>query len=305
MRAIDLNLLVVFDAVMEDRSVTLAGSRLGLSQPAMSHALARLRHALKDELFIRSPNGMAPTARAEELAPSIRMALQGLRHSLELVQFEPATAARNYRLAVDNHSAVVLVGPIAERITAFAPNVTLEFLPSGALDTSALFDADALDLAIGPAHDQGERFSCELLLRDELVVVLRKDHPLAGPRRLPMQDFATAPNLEISSIHQQANFVDEWLARSQLTRRIALRAPLLSAAPILLASDMVSILPRRIAEQVVRLSPLTIRPLRDKSPVVELQMQWSRRVQNEPAHEWLRQIVRDVAAGLGATASND
>src|SRR3979490_3639298 len=88
--AIDLNLLVVFDAMMRDRSVTRAGQRLGLSQPAMSHALTRLRHMLKDELFIRSPTGMTPTPRADELATPIRIALDGLQQSLQPAQFDPA-----------------------------------------------------------------------------------------------------------------------------------------------------------------------------------------------------------------------
>src|SRR5882757_5397632 len=106
--AIDLNLLVVFDAIMRERSVTRAGRRLGLSQPAMSHALTRLRHALKDDLFIRSPKGMLPTPRAEQLALPVRQALDGLQRSLEPTQFDPSTATRNFRVAVDNYAAVVL-----------------------------------------------------------------------------------------------------------------------------------------------------------------------------------------------------
>src|SRR3979411_115898 len=111
--AIDLNLLVVFDAIMRDRSVTRAGQRLGLSQPAMSHALTRLRHMLKDELFVRSPNGMVPTPRAEELAARTSMALAGLRESLASVQFEPSKATATFRIALDNYAASVLVAPRA------------------------------------------------------------------------------------------------------------------------------------------------------------------------------------------------
>jgi DNA-binding transcriptional LysR family regulator len=111
--AIDLNLLVVFDAIMQERSVTGAGHRLGLSQPAMSHALTRLRHVVKDDSFIRSPKGMVPTPRAEQLALPVRAALEGLQHSLEPPQFDPSKAARNFRIAVDNYAAVVLVGPLA------------------------------------------------------------------------------------------------------------------------------------------------------------------------------------------------
>src|SRR6476660_119970 len=132
--AIDLNLLVVFDAIMRDRSVTRAGQRLGLSQPAMSHALTRLRHMLKDELFIRSPNGMMPTPRAEELASPIRMALDGLQQSLETVQFDPSKATATFRIAVDNYAAIVLVAPIAAHVARNAPGVKLDFRPSGTLD---------------------------------------------------------------------------------------------------------------------------------------------------------------------------
>src|SRR3981189_2199167 len=119
--AIDLNLLVVFDALMRDRSVTRAWQRLGLSQPAMSHALTRLRHMLKDELFVRSPNGMMPTPRAEQLATPIRIALDGLQQSLEPMQFEPAKATATFRIAVDNYAAIVLVAPIAEYVARNAP----------------------------------------------------------------------------------------------------------------------------------------------------------------------------------------
>src|SRR5260370_6295358 len=128
--ALDLNLLVVFDAIMRDRSVTRAGQRLGLSQPAMSHALTRLRHMLKDELFVRSPNGMVPTPRAEQLATPIRIARDGLQQSLEPGQFEPATATTAFRIAVDNYAAIVLVAPVAAYVARISPAVTLYFLPS-------------------------------------------------------------------------------------------------------------------------------------------------------------------------------
>ena len=119
--AIDLNLLVVFDAVMQERNVTRAGNRLGLSQPAMSHALARLRHMLKDQLFIRSPGGMVPTPRAEALALPIRQALDGLQHSLAPTQFDPAKATGAFQVAVDNYAAIVLAGPLASRVIKLAP----------------------------------------------------------------------------------------------------------------------------------------------------------------------------------------
>ena len=296
--AIDLNLLVVFDAVMQERNVTRAGQRLGLSQPAMSHALTRLRYMLKDDLFIRSPKGMLPTPRAEQLALPVRSALDGLQHSLEPSQFIASEATRSFRIAVDNYSAVVLVGLLVGRITKTAPGVTLEFRPSGTLNVLDLLDRGELDLAIGRLPEQGERFSRLTLLRDDFVLVLRKDHPATSARALSMERFAALSHLEISSVAYDTEFIDQALAKRKLTRRIQLRAPFLSAVRILIASDMVSVLQRRVAEELVRYRPLLIRPLPHSSPTLETAMIWPRWLENQPAHRWLRELVTLVTSGL-------
>jgi DNA-binding transcriptional LysR family regulator len=296
--AIDLNLLVVFDAVMQERSVTRAGHRLGLSQPAMSHALTRLRHMMKDDLFIRSPHGMVPTPRAEELALPVRAALDGLQHSLEPPHFDPSTATRNFRIAVDNYAAFVLVGPLVARIAKIAPKAKLDFRPSGTLNVPDLLDRDELDLAIGPFAGKGERFSRQPLLQDKFVAVLRKNHPAARKQELSMEKFAALPHLEISSAQHATDVIDEAIARWKLRRRIALRAPFLSAAQILAMSDMVSVFPRRMAEELVRYRPLVIRPLSHLSPIIETAMIWPRRLGNQPAHRWLRDVVGLVIKGL-------
>src|SRR6202008_2598139 len=111
-------------------------------------------HMLKDDLFVRSPKGMLPTPRAEQLALPVRSALDGLQHSLEPTQFSPSKATTSFRVAVDNYSAVVLVGPLAARITKIAPGVTLEFRPSGTLNISELLDRGELDLAVGHFPEQ-------------------------------------------------------------------------------------------------------------------------------------------------------
>src|ERR1700730_16094114 len=118
--AFDLNLLLVFDAVMQDRSVTRAGGRIGLSQPAMSHALNRLRHMLKDELFVRTPEGMKPTPRAEQLAVPVSNALNEMQLALESEPFTPAEAERQFAVAVTNSAAVVLAPPLVAAVSAAA-----------------------------------------------------------------------------------------------------------------------------------------------------------------------------------------
>src|SRR5947209_11667888 len=118
--AFDLNLLIVFDAVMQERSVTRAGSRIGLSQPAMSHALGRLRHMLKDELFVRTPDGMVPTPRAEQLAEPLRRALSEMQLALEPETFVATEASRQFVIALNNYAAVVLASPLLVAVTAAA-----------------------------------------------------------------------------------------------------------------------------------------------------------------------------------------
>jgi DNA-binding transcriptional LysR family regulator len=296
--AIDLNLLVVFDAVVQERNVTRAGERLGLSQPAMSHALTRLRHMLKDDLFVRSPKGMLPTPRAEQLAVPVRMALDGLQHSLEPTQFDPSKATRRFRIAIDNYGAVVLVGILAERVGKAAPQVLLEFVPSGTLKLFDLLDNGELDLANAPSSALAERFSNQVLVHDDFVAVLRKNHPAASARELSIEALAALPHLEISSVRHSTDFVDQALARSKLSRRIALHAPFLSASRILVTSSMTSVLPRRVAEALSLHLPLTIRQLRFPSPIIKAMMIWPRWLDNQPAHSWLRNIISESGKDL-------
>src|SRR5258707_15639315 len=143
--------LVMFKEFMGDGLVTGGEQQLTLSHPDMSHALTRLRHMLKDELFVRSPNGMVPTPRADELATPIRIALDGLQQSLEPVQFDASTATASFRIAVDNYAAIVLVAPIAAHVARVAPGVKLDFRPSGTLDVLDQLDRSELHLAMGPS----------------------------------------------------------------------------------------------------------------------------------------------------------
>jgi DNA-binding transcriptional LysR family regulator len=299
--AIDLNLLVVFDAIMRDRSVTRAGLRLGLSQPAMSHALTRLRHTLKDELFVRSPNGMMPTPRAEQLATPIRIALDGLQESLEPDQFEPATAATTFRIAVDNYAAIVLVAPIAAHVARIAPGVRLDFRPSGTLDIFGQLDRSELHLAMGPSAAQGERFSRRRLLQDQFVVVHRKGHPTAKVQEFSTEKLATLPQLEISSAQFGPDFAETGPARSKPGLRPAMRAPFLSAAQILATSDLVSVLPLNVAKNMTRSHHLVFRRLSRSPKPIEAAMIWLRRLDNQPAHAWLRDVIGRVTGDLRDT----
>jgi DNA-binding transcriptional LysR family regulator len=295
-RAFDLNLLVVFDAVMQDRSVTRAGRRIGLSQPAMSHALNRLRDFLKDELFIRTPTGMRPTPRAEQLAALLRHALRDLQRALQPETFVPATADRRFSLAINNYAAVVVAPPLVTAVSTAAPSVHLDLRPSGTLDIIECLDRGDLDLAIGSLDSFGERFACTPLLEDEFVMVMRRRHP-AGRGALSAKVLARLTHLDPPT-GENTDFLDAWLSEQGLTRRIALRAPYLSARAILSRSDLAATLSRRIAQEFVRTDRLQIHELPVKSPVVRTTMLWHRRLDNHPAHRWLRDKVVEVTESL-------
>ncbi|MDB5360301.1 MAG: LysR family transcriptional regulator [Rhodospirillales bacterium] len=300
LRSLDLNLLVVFDAVMQERSVTKAAARLNMAQPALSHALTRLRHALQDDLFIRTPEGMAPTPQAENLADGVRAALQRLRTTLDsAASFMPATAERRFAIAVNNHAALVLAAPLAAAAAAEAPGVVLDFRPSGTLDLAEQLDRGDLALAIGATAAPGDRFSDVRLLHDRFVVLMRRGHPAEAQGALTMATFAAAPHLVITSSGEGIAFVDEALAREGLSRRVALRAPLLATWAALLQSDMIAVISERAAREFSRLASLTILSLPFPSPNLTTAMLWHRRVSGVHAHRWLRELVIRVAKTAG------
>jgi DNA-binding transcriptional LysR family regulator len=298
-RAFDLNLLVVFEALMQDGSVTRAGTRLGMSQPALSHALNRLRYLLKDQLFIRTPKGMVPTPRAEQLAAPLRHALAEMERALEPETFEPAQASRRFSIAVNNYAAIVMAAPLVAAVSADAPLVQLDLRPSGprSLDVFDRLDSGEIDVAIGTFDAVGERFETAPLLEDHFVAVMRRGHP-ASRGQLSTAAFAALAHAAISSSGDDTGFIDRSLAVGGTKRRIVLRLPYLSAGAVLGQSDMVATLSRRVGEAMVRGSTLQLRDLPFRSPTVRTSLLWHRRLEGSRAHRWLRELVVSVSRRL-------
>jgi DNA-binding transcriptional LysR family regulator len=293
----DLNLLVVFEAILRERSVTRAGERLGLSQPAMSHALNRLRWMLKDQLFIRTPEGMAPTPRAEQLAEPVRRALGDLRSALDPEEFMPAQAERRFTVAVNNYAAVVLAGPIAAACAASAPHVRVSMRPSGTLDLQDQLDRGELDLAIASHEVSGDRFVSRVLVEDEYVAVMRRDHP-ALRKDLDLKTLAAISHLVVSSSGEDLGFVDDALSAKGYARTIGVEAPYLSSGTILVTSDMVAVLGRELAKQFRAAYAIEFRDLPFAPPRLRSVMLWHKRFDDQPAHRWLRDTVARVATQL-------
>jgi DNA-binding transcriptional LysR family regulator len=294
---LDLNLLMVFDAVMRERSVVRAADALAISQPAVSHALNRLRHALKDKLFIRTPSGMLPTPRAEQLALPVRKALGELQLAVEGARFEPASAERRFTMAVNNYAAVVVAGPIVAAARAQAPKVRLSLMPSGTLNLVDRLDRSELDLAISGRAPDGERFASRLLIQDRFVAVFRSGHP-ALRKKLTIAALAALDYLAVTSSGENIDFLDTALQARKSARVIASEVPYLSAGAVLVQSNLVAILGRKLAVEFRRAYPIEIRELPFEAPSLRSVMSWHRRFDDLPAHRWLRDTIIDATAAL-------
>lgn len=290
---IDLNLLRVFDSIFRERNILRAAHQLGMSQPAASHALARLRHALKDDLFVRSARGMQPTPRAEQLAGPVRQALNYFELGLQSGPFDPATSAQRFTIALDNASAVTLTAPIIEAVTKAAPNVVTELRPSGTLDIDRMLDEADLDLFIGRAREPRERFASEELFSDDFVVVHRRAENMPSPP-LDLKALATRPHIRLSSAGDNTDFIDLWLKEHHAHREIRHSVPLLGCEAVLRQHDVLVITRRRIAMELCRGTGLVSDELPFVAPRVATNMRWHRRLDAQPAHSWLRQIIRQT-----------
>jgi DNA-binding transcriptional LysR family regulator len=296
-RAVDLNLLKAFAALMAERAVTRAAARIGLSQPAMSHALSRLRDLFGDELFVRTASGMEPTARAREIAPLIAAAIEHIEAALRLgAGFDPATSAATFTAGMAEYAEIALVGQLARAFAEKAPVATLRLLPASGTGIAEQLDRGAIDVAVAyvgnnlPAH-----IAAAVLLRDPFVVVARQDHPVAA-RPLSLEAYAAQNHLLVSPRGATSGALDRILVDFGLKRRIALLVATYLAVPAALAaSDLVATVPRRIAEQVAATAAIAITPL----PIdfaMTVSMAWHRRAAGDPAQSWFRARLTEAAA---------
>jgi DNA-binding transcriptional LysR family regulator len=295
--AFDLNLLVVFNAVAQEKNFTRAGQRLGMSQPAVSHALARLRYALKDELFVRTPEGMRPTPRAERMAGPVRSALRELQVTVEPEEFDAAQTSRSYTIAANNYAARAVIPALARRMAKLAPSTVLEVRPIGPLHVLDQLDAGGVELAVTTLTEGGDRFKCVGILDDEYVAILSSDNPVTAEPELSIEAFAALPHITITSSGDNTHFIDDALADRGLARLVSAKVPLHSLILMLIGSEALAVVPRRVAADLVAICPLTMRPLPFPSPRVSLSMIWHRRLDNHPAHRWLRGTLRAMTAG--------
>ena len=297
LHGIDLNLLVAFDALMAERSVTRAGGRIGRTQPAMSAALARLRALLGDELFVRSPAGLQPTPRALDLADPLGRALAEIQRTLDFTQtFEPRSSTTVFAVGLSEHPSYVVLPKLVETLRDIAPAITLRVRSFTARDDAiAMLDAGEVDMTIGvPASSQAGRILTLPLFEERFVCIVRRQHP-AARAPLDLTAFLALSHLLVSPENERFGQVDAALAKLGRKRRLALTLPQMYAAPgLVVRSDLIATLMAGVIEAsaptddlVVLTPPLAL----DSVPFV---LSWHRRNEAHPAQRWMRETVASL-----------
>ncbi|MEP6875549.1 MAG: LysR family transcriptional regulator [Burkholderiales bacterium] len=286
-KPLDLNLLRVFRAVYVARNVRRAAEEIGLSQPAVSHGLTRLRLQLKDPLFVRAPGGVVPTARAHDFAHSVEAALAIVEASLdETDRFDPLTSERRFVLHMSDLGQGEFLPVLMEHLGQHAPKLRIEATQLPLDDVLPALEQNRIDLALGYLPDvRGTEH--ERLIADRYVILAREAHPLAATlgtkRSLQQLDYL------VSLSHPEPA---KALTRLGLRDHIRMTLPHYGAAPdVLCRTDLAAIIPQRPAARYAKNFPLVIGELRIALPPLEIWAHWYWRMNHNPGHRWLRETL--------------
>jgi len=294
---LDLNLLRAFDAVLRDGSVTSAAKRLGLSQPAMSNAISRLRRLLGDPLFMRTPDGMRPTPLAQQLAAPVQQALDLIRASFsQQAGFDPKTSDRTFRFQLTDVGEIAFLPPLLERLQRDAPRVRVETQQLPQDEVSDALASGEVDVAVGFLPELSHGVLHEQLFRDRYVCLVRADHPTIGSRLTRAQFLATTHVL-VSSRGSAHEIVEQTLRNQGLVRRIALRVPHFTVVPMILArTDHMVIVPEGLVRAITPFGRFkALKPPVD-IPALDVRVHWHERFDQDPGIAWLRGVLVDLYA---------
>ena len=305
MAELDLNLLRVFDVLMETGSVTRTATRLSLTQSAISHALSRLRYALRDPLFVRTPHGLQATTRAKQIAPGIRDALLQFRSALSPPQFKPAEAKRRFTISASAYSCSLILPELLARTRKTAPGISFAVVPQSP-ELMTLFDEGVVDLAIGAFRGVPSRLKREALLEEDLVWVASVDNPFRHDPPV-WQDIACNPRL-ITTAGRIYSGVMSHLSEGGLEQRVLAAEDaaedesrvydLMTALAVVGRTDLITWSARRFAERYAKPNRLVlIEPAQKRDPI-KISMVWHTKMEPDAGLAWLRDLLRDIAHGL-------
>lgn len=299
MNRLDLNLMRVLIAVHETRSVTAAAQRLALSQPAVSYGLAKLRRTYGDRLFNRSSSGLAATPLAERIYRRYREAMAAVDQTLDGVdRFDPLLATRGFRVAMSDIGALYFLPPLHARLQAVAPRTELEVVQVSTDVAVEDLAAGRLDAAVGNLPSIRAQTQSELLFVERYVCLMRRDHPDVGDV-LTLDAFLRARHVMVSSPFSGHRLVDDALAERGVARDIAIRIPHFTMMPQLLSqSDLMVILPSRVAALFASQSPTRYLDLPVPVPQFEVRVHWHWHYARQASTQWLVGLLRDTLRPL-------
>jgi LysR family transcriptional regulator, nod-box dependent transcriptional activator len=295
-KGLDLNLLLAFQVLMEERSVTRAARRLHVSQPAMSSALGRLRDYFRDPILVAHGKRLHPTAHAERLFGPVRQFLSGIDGLLTVsAAFDPATTQRTFRIVASDYITASLIGPLAARLAAQAPGVKLEFMLPSEEATLLVMEGKA-DLLITPKEFTRPDQPSELLCRERQVVVGWSENPLLR-RRLTGAAFGEAGHVAVVvGSNRVLSFADRQIERLGRRRKVEITCGCFTMVPWLLqGTQRLALMHERLARQMVAAFPLTMTKIPFAFPVMQEMMQYHRARQEDPGVCWLRAQLKAEA----------
>jgi LysR family transcriptional regulator, mexEF-oprN operon transcriptional activator len=300
LRGFDLNLLPVFLTLVQERSLTRAARALNIGQPAASAALKRLREALKDELFVRTPAGMQPTSRASELARVLQPLLSDILGALQTRRpFDPAREARVFRLGMLGNHEYFLMPRLLKRLQKTAPGIRLVVQPILKHAASRMLDDGDIDVACGRIREIS-KWQSSIPLFEVGYKCLFDGKRLKMKAPISMKKFLDMPHLLLSPNGELEGVVDQALAANNKHRRVIYATSFFSALPALLKQiDAIITLPEYTAMQFAEEYDLTISPTPIAIPKYLTSLVWQTQVTGDPAHAWLRKQIQDVISEIG------
>jgi DNA-binding transcriptional LysR family regulator len=289
---VDLNLLVVFDALMAEQHLTRAAKNIGLSQPATSNALSRLRSLFNDDLFIKTSKGMTPTPRAIELAESIHQSLLQVQTAIySKPEFIPQTSDRVFRLGMDDYSELVFLPKLLAEMEILAPKVKIQVRSTTWMRSPKLLDADEIDLAIGHCP-QFQPWHTKQLLYEEYFVCVASVERFKTRMAITKEEYVAAAHLLVSPKEDMVGLVDEALARQNLSRNVAMSVPNFLIVPfILVNTNFIATLPAQLATTFVEVWQLYASPLPYQMNGFSVDLLWHSKNDREAGHIWLRNLL--------------
>lgn len=294
-RSLDLNLLLVFDTMFQHQNVTKAGEALRLSQPAMSAAIARLRIVFDDPLFVRTGSGMEPTSKAQALSAHVRHVVSTIQTEILLPKFfDPLTSQRTFSLVTPDIAEVNFLPRLLSALAEKAPQINLKTLAMPRQAAAQALESGSAEMAMGyfpDLHKAG--FYQQKLISNSHVCLIRKNHPVVG-EKMTLAQFTQALHAVVKPDGREHVF-ERFLQGKAIQRRVVVElSHFMSLLPIIETSNLISTVPKDLADFFVQHGDVRYVDTPMKSPIIDVHLIWHQRIQKDPAHVWLRKVIQDL-----------